>query len=408
LFSFFLYFYSVPETPRNLALFLDSKLIFYLKEMIKMVLKIVDVSSYQGNYALGSHGEDGVIIKATEGTGYVNPYCDYVAQQAISQNKPWGLYHYASGGNPISEAQYFIDNIKGYLSQPNCPILWLDWEGGGNAAWGNGHWAATFIAAVKNICGKQAGIYTGQDGVNQTSGYLSSSAALWMAAYPVMYDVGWNPPDFIGSTGNWDSMTGWQFTSASGLDRSFFYVDRDGWNRIAGATGGNTSSPAPAPAPQAAPITKVHVYYRMHIQNGSWLDEVTDFGSGDNGFSGYPCHSHDLLSIRVSSGSLQYRVHAIGIGWMDWVYQGNINDTVNGCAGELGATIDAVQMIYITPSGQPYQQAWYRSQTTQRSYWLDTVCDDGTSINGYSDTYAGVFGEPMDRLQISIGIAAPF
>lgn len=41
------------------------------------------------------------------------------------------------------------------------------------------------------------------------------------------------------------------------------------------------------------------------------------------------------------------------------------------CAGFVGHTIDFVQMIYLTSAGEPYQQTYYRSQTTQRVYWLD-------------------------------------
>lgn len=367
------------------------------------MLKIVDVSSYQGNYSVGSHGEDGVIIKATEGLGYVNPYCDYVAQQAISRGLPWGLYHYANGNNPWSEAQYFIDNVKGYLKGNNLPILFLDWEGGNNSAWGNGAWAAQFISRIKYLTGHQAGIYSGQDGVNQTSAYLSSSAPLWFAGYPTMADVGWNPSDFLFSTRSWATLTGWQFSS-NPVDKSLFYVDRNGWNKIAGNTA--SASTAPILTPSNPSIVNVNVTYQLRHLNGSWNSPVTNFGDGDNGFAGDPNHEHDLLAISVSHGTLKYRVHTIA-GWLSWVQQGNINDEVNGCAGNPGQIIDGVQMIYITPNGEPYQQAYYRSQTTQRAGYLNVCCDDGNSIPGF-DSWAGIIGEPMDRLQIAISSSNPF
>ncbi|EPC62148.1 hypothetical protein Lpp14_09111, partial [Lacticaseibacillus paracasei subsp. paracasei Lpp14] len=65
------------------------------------------------------------------------------------------------------------------------------------------------------------------------------------------------------------------------------------------------------------------------------------------------------------------------------------------------------QMIYLTPAGEPYQQAYYRTQTTARENWLDVCCDDGTSIALY-DGWAGMPGEPLDRLQIGIGSVSPF
>ncbi|AYG01720.1 GH25 family lysozyme [Lactococcus allomyrinae] len=214
-----------------------------------MTLKITDVSSWQGNYALGSNGEDGIIIKATQGTNYVNPNCDFVAQQAIKQNKPWGIYHYASGGDASAEATHFVNNIKGYLNETNKPILWLDWESGENAAWGNGNWAKSFIDKVKALTGSQAGIYTGSDGVAQTAQYLSNEAALWFAGYPTMSDVGWSPIAFPYSTGAWKTLTGWQFSSTP-LDKSLFYLERGAWDKIAGNTNNNVAPPkAPTPQP---------------------------------------------------------------------------------------------------------------------------------------------------------------
>ena len=179
-----------------------------------------------------------------------------------------------------------------------------------------------------------------------------------------------------------------------------------------GVSPASTVTPAPSqpsakPTSQSA-IRKVHVFYALRLKNGGWLDEVTDFGSGDNGFAGMPSHQHDLLYIRVDHGSVKYRVHTVQSGWLPWVAKGDCNDTVNGCAGNAGEVIDGVQIIFLTPAGESYQQAYYRSQTTQRSGWLGVVCDGGTSLPQYTDTYAGMFGEPLDRLQIGISSINPF
>ena len=68
-----------------------------------MVLYGADVSSYQGKFDIGDL--DFIIAKATEGTNYVNPYCDYVLQQAIKKKKPWGFYHYFTG---VGEKDYRV------------------------------------------------------------------------------------------------------------------------------------------------------------------------------------------------------------------------------------------------------------------------------------------------------------
>ena len=103
---------------------------------------------------------------------------------------------------------------------------------------------------------------------------------------------------------------------------------------------------------------------------------------------------------------LKYQVHTVEDGWLDWVAKGDRNDTVNGCAGIAGHTIDGVRMYYVTPNGEEYRQAWYRSQTTARAGWLDTVCDDGSTYGG--DDYAGFYGEPLDRLQVCVTDGVPW
>lgn len=182
-------------------------------------------------------------------------------------------------------------------------------------------------------------------------------------------------------------------------DQPYFYV-----YRYAGAT---NSQPVQA-SNVSISAPKVNVSYGLHVLGGGWLDEVTNFGAGDNGFAGLPNHQHDLLYIKVDHGSVKYRVHTVKSGWLPWVTKGDRNDTVNGCAGITSEAIDGVQIVFLTPAGEPYQQAYYRSQTTQRAGWLGVVCDDGTSLPQYTDTYAGMFGEPLDRLQIGISSISPF
>ncbi|RND66992.1 Bacteriophage peptidoglycan hydrolase [Lacticaseibacillus paracasei] len=182
-------------------------------------------------------------------------------------------------------------------------------------------------------------------------------------------------------------------------DQPYFYVYR--------YTGTTNSHPVSA-SNVSVSAPKVNVSYGLHLLGVRWLDEVTNFGSGDNGFAGMPNYQHDLLYIKVDHGSVKYRVHTVQSGWLPWVAKGDRSDTVNGCAGNAGEVIDGVQIIFLTPAGEPYKQAYYRSQTTQRAGWLGVVCDDGTSLPQYTDTYAGMFGEPLDRLQIGISSINPF
>ena len=177
------------------------------------------------------------------------------------------------------------------------------------------------------------------------------------------------------------------------------------------SSSGNNLNPTPKPSRHNKPVKPakkeaVHVTYALHQKGKQWLSPVKDFNSGSNGFAGVPNSKHDMLYIKVNRGSIKYRVHTIEDGWLPWVHKGDKNDTVNGVAGIKGHTIDGVQMYYTTPKGETYQQAYYRSQTTRRAGYLGTCADNG-SVAGY-DSFAGMFGEPLDRLQISVNNSSKF
>ena len=171
---------------------------------------------------------------------------------------------------------------------------------------------------------------------------------------------------------------------------------------------GNPHYTNPNPNPSKPVSFSTNVHYSLHVLGGDWLSEVTNFNNVDsNGFAGMPFSKHDMLYIKVDKGDLRYRVHTIESGWLDYVNHGDPNDPVNGCAGNPGETIDGVEIYYTTPEGETLSQSYYRSQTMDRYGWLQTCCDDGTSIVGF-DGWAGMMGEPLDRLQIGIATSNPF
>lgn len=177
----------------------------------------------------------------------------------------------------------------------------------------------------------------------------------------------------------------------------YFYVYR--------YTGKTNNAPQQA---QEQSVKKVNVTYGMRPIGMSFLPPVTNAGSGDDGFAGLPTHSHDYLYVKVDHGTIKYRVKTNEDGWLPWVTKGDPSDLENGCAGIAGHAITGVQMVYLTPSGEPYQQAWYRTQDAMQLGWHGVVCDDGTSIQGYTDDYAGWGTYPVDRLQIEVGVVNPY
>ena len=111
----------------------------------------IDIASYQSGLNLTTvKGQiDFVVIKGTEGTNYVNPYCDPHFQQAKQAGILRGVYHYAKAGNATAEANYFCDNCIGYKGDA-IPVL--DWEEKQSVAWVNewvkvvrSHWGVSPI-----------------------------------------------------------------------------------------------------------------------------------------------------------------------------------------------------------------------------------------------------------------------
>ena len=91
-----------------------------------MSMNGIDISNHQAGLNLAKVPCDFVICKATEGTGFVDLYCDGWIQKALQLGKKVGVYHFATGGSSgVAEADFFYKNIKGYVGKA---ILVLDWE----------------------------------------------------------------------------------------------------------------------------------------------------------------------------------------------------------------------------------------------------------------------------------------
>lgn len=204
-----------------------------------MTLRGIDIASYQAGIDLSVVPCDFVIVKATEGVNYVNPDCDRAVQQAIKLGKYWGTYHYVNGSGAVAEADYYVNNVKGYVGRG---ILCIDWESGSNRAWGNYAYLETLVSRVIERTGIKPLIYV------QASAYAPTAAVaqrhdcgLWIAQYADMnatgyQDTPWNEGAYNCAIRQYSSagrLNGWN----GNLDLDKFYGDANAWRKYAGASG---------------------------------------------------------------------------------------------------------------------------------------------------------------------------
>lgn len=221
-----------------------------------MSMNVIDISNYQPTLNLDGVNYDGVAIKATEGSTYVNPSADTHYQQAKSQGKKRAVYHfYDFGIDPTVQADYFVDNCQGYIRDA---IFVLDWEGSGVADVSQ---ALTFLQRVEARTGVKPAIYMSQwvENTYDWSPVVANNNGLWLARYSNwelanhadnfdMSQAG-TPPTVV----HWNFYFMWQWTStgyltgyAGDLDCDIAYLTPAQWDLYAGVQ---------APAPTTTPTT---------------------------------------------------------------------------------------------------------------------------------------------------------
>ena len=298
------------------------------------MLRVVDVASHQAGIVTGALDCDAVICKATEGTGYVNPYCDEHYQSAKAGEKLLGVYHYASGGNPEAEAEFFINNVQGYLHEA---ILVLDWESGDNAAWGDSNWVARFCAHVVALTGINPMIYVQRSAANQCVGL--GDYGIWLAEYPDYAARGWGDyvePNYSGdyamhqftSSG---AISGW----AGPLDLSLFFGDATAWLAYAGANG---ETPVVSTQVQEAPVVS-----QNGSPEGSTLDLLyrtmnDEFGTGETRKANLGARYDEIQNIieHIAEADAQTLANEV---WTDAYGQDDVRRVI------LGSRYDEVQNL---------------------------------------------------------------
>ncbi len=137
------------------------------------------------------------------------------------------------------------------------------------------------------------------------------------------------------------------------------------------------------------PLTeRIDVRYRVYV-DGRWLPWVTNCGDGPDGYAGLFGKAVSAIQIAPAVGTVTYRVHRTGGGWLGWVRSGK------SWAGIRGKPFDALQMVF---SDGAYT-ARYRTTSLKSPDWHGW-CEGLQDATG--DGYAGVFGSSTDGVQLEI------
>ena len=188
------------------------------------MLKMVDVYSGSPRNFATQAGTDITMVKATQGTYYVNPECDKDYQSAKKAGKLLGIYHYAGGEDPVTEANYFYNQTKNYVGEA---VPALDWESYQNSKFGKDlNWCRKFVDRYHELTGVWCLIYVQQSAINQVAN-CAKDCGLWVAWYASMNWTSWTLPDINFSVSPWPTYTIWQFTGGD-MDRNVVNTTKEG------------------------------------------------------------------------------------------------------------------------------------------------------------------------------------
>ena len=185
------------------------------------VVNGMDVSSYQGNVnwtAAWNNGARFAYVKATEGTGYTNPYFTQQYNGSYNVGMIRGAYHFARPNlsSGAYQADYFVNHGGGWSRDGKTlpgalDIEWNPYSGGtcyGLTQSGMVAWIRSFSNEYHYRTSRWPVIYTATSWWSQCTGNLgdfTSTNPLWVARYST--SVGTLPYA-------WAYYTFWQYASS--------------------------------------------------------------------------------------------------------------------------------------------------------------------------------------------------
>lgn len=203
----------------------------------------IDISGYQAPDIPSAVPADFVIVKATQGMRWSNRHYSAQIANADRTGKATGVYHFAEGGNAISEADFFINAVYDRLGRSTLNLDWeqcLDYGRYGcttvNPNWGNPNWIRQWVNRVHDRTHVWPVVYVQRSAVWQIPSDVRAHCMLWVAQYASSLPTGYQSSPWNGGASG-EGMTQYASTGylngRGPLDLNLFYGDRSAWQKIA-------------------------------------------------------------------------------------------------------------------------------------------------------------------------------
>lgn len=217
----------------------------------------VDISNWQCGIDTYNLQADFVIVGMSWGTGGFDNSClangrntdgARQLQGAVDSGKSIGVYHYAMGGNPESEADFFLDTVRDYVGSA---MLILDWEPQDNPAFGNLEWPRRWAKRVQERTGVNPVVYVMDSAYWQVQDMPEvDDVGLWVAQYASNQATGYQEvPWNLGARNEvmrQYTSSGYVGGYAGRLDLNVFRGDKDAWAKYANPDGSGVVTTEPA------------------------------------------------------------------------------------------------------------------------------------------------------------------
>jgi lysozyme len=175
--------------------------------MANQINAVVDLSHWDDDVDFVQAKADGilgVVNKATQGFQHVDPTFNDNHTQALAAGLLWGAYHFAVGGDPIAQADFFLRIAK----PDGSTLLVLDFEHNPTGSSMSLDEGREFVTYVNQQTGRWPVLYAGsylKEQLRGTADAVLANCPLWLAQY--------SPAPILPA--GWDNWTMWQYTDGA-------------------------------------------------------------------------------------------------------------------------------------------------------------------------------------------------